>query len=391
MKYNFEEIIDRKYTNAIKWESSSPDILPMWIADMDFKTAPEIIEALQNRISHGVFGYTQTPEHFYISIQKWWKKRYQLTIEKESIIPVSGVIPALSAAIRSLTEKGDQIIIQPPVYNHFYNSIQNCEREIVENNLIYDNGSYSIDFEDLERKAAIPGTKLLLISNPHNPVGRVWTKEELLNIASICQKHNIIVISDEIHCDLVFNSEKHISFASLDHQSAKNTITLASVSKSFNLAGLQVGYVFTKNTAFLNGIKSVLQMQEMELLSPFAIESLIAAYDKSEKWLEDLKEYIYQNYIFLAQFITSELPQIKVVPLQATYLVWLDCSALKVSSDQIAKNLLEDEKLWINSGSLYGNAGEGFLRINIACPIKVLSEGLERLKRNVIATYIQTD
>jgi len=391
MKYNFDEIIDRKNTNAIKWESSSPDILPMWIADMDFKTAPEIIEALQNRISHGVFGYTQTPEHFYISIQKWWKKRYQLAIEKESIIAVSGVIPALSAAIRSLTEKGDQIIIQPPVYNHFYNSIQNCEREIVENNLIYSNGSYSIDFEDLELKAANPGTKLLLISNPHNPVGRVWTKEELLNIASICQKHNIIVISDEIHCDLVFNEYKHIPFASLDHQSAKNTITLASVSKSFNLAGLQVGYVFTKNTAFLNGIKSVLQMQEMELLSPFAIESLIAAYDKSEKWLEDLKEYIYQNYIFLAQFITSELPQIKVVPLQATYLVWLDCSALKVSSDQIAKNLLEDEKLWINSGSLYGNAGEGFLRINIACPIKVLSEGLERLKRNVIATYIQTD
>lgn len=391
MKYNFDEIIDRKYTDAIKWESSSPDILPMWIADMDFKTAPEIIEALQNRISHGVFGYTQTPEHFYISIQKWWKKRYQLAIEKESIIPVSGVIPALSAAIRSLTEKGDQIIIQPPVYNHFYNSIQNCEREIVENNLIYSNGSYSIDFEDLERKAANPGTKLLLISNPHNPVGRVWTKEELLNIASICQKHNIIVISDEIHCDLVFSSEKHIPFASLDHQSAKNTITLASVSKSFNLTGLQVGYVFTQNTALLNGIKSILQMQEMELLSPFAIESLIAAYDKSEKWLEDLKEYIYQNYIFLAQFITSELPQIKVVPLQATYLVWLDCSALKVSSDQIAKNLLEDEKLWINSGSLYGNAGEGFLRINIACPIKVLSEGLERLKRNVIATHIQTD
>jgi len=391
MKYNFDDIIDRKNTNAIKWESSSPDILPMWIADMDFKTAPEIIEALQNRISHGVFGYTQTPEHFYISIQKWWKKRYQLAIEKESIIPVSGVIPALSAAIRSLTEKGDQIIIQPPVYNHFYNSIQNCEREIVENNLIYNNGSYSIDFEDLERKAANPGTKLLLISNPHNPVGRVWTKEQLLNIASICQKHNIIVISDEIHCDLVFSSEKHIPFASLDHQWAKNTITLASVSKSFNLAGLQVGYIFTQNAAFLNGIKSILQMQEMELLSPFAIESLIAAYDKSEKWLEDLKEYIYQNYIFLAQFITSELPQIKVVPLQATYLVWLDCSALKVSSDQIAKNLLEDEKLWINSGLLYGNAGEGFLRINIACPIKVLSESLERLKRNVVATYIQTD
>lgn len=391
MKYNFDEIIDRKNTNAIKWESSSPDILPMWIADMDFKTAPEIIEALQNRISHGVFGYTQTPEHFYVSIQKWWKKRYQLAIEKESIIPVSGVIPALSAAIRSLTEKGDQIIIQPPVYNHFYNSIQNCEREIVENNLIYNNGSYSIDFEDLERKAASPGTKLLLISNPHNPVGRVWTKEELLKIASICQKHNIIVISDEIHCDLVFNEYRHIPFASLDHHSAKNTITLASVSKSFNLAGLQVGYVFTQNTALLDGIKSILQMQEMELLSPFAIESLIAAYDKSEKWLEDLKEYIYQNYIFLAQFITSELPQIKVVPLQATYLVWLDCSALKVSSDQIAKNLLEDEKLWINSGLLYGNAGEGFLRINIACPIKVLSEGLERLKRNVVATHIQTD
>lgn len=382
MDYNFDEIIDRKNTNAIKWDvSSSTDILPMWIADMDFKTAPEIIEVLQNRVSHGVFGYTQTPEEFYISIQNWWKRRYELSLEKEWIIPVTGVIPALSATIRSLTEKGDKIIIQPPVYNHFYNSIENCNREVSENNLIYDNGIYTIDFVDLERKAADPKAKLLLISNPHNPVGRVWTKEELQHIASICQKHNVIVISDEIHCDLVFSVYKHIPFASLEDQYASNSITLASISKTFNLAGLQVGYIFTKNASLCNEIKSILQMQEMELLSPFAIEALIAAYNKGENWLEALKKYLYNNYTFLHQFIASEIPEIKVVPLQATYLVWLDCSALKVSSDEIAKTILEKQNLWINSGTMYGNAGEGFLRINIACPQKKLLEGLERLKK----------
>ncbi|TDW49145.1 cystathionine beta-lyase [Flavobacterium sp. 270] len=389
MDYNFDEIIDRKNTNAIKWDaSSSTDILPMWIADMDFKTAPEIIEVLQNRVSHGVFGYTQTPEEFYISIQNWWKRRYELSLEKEWIIPVTGVIPALSTTIRSLTEKGDKIIIQPPVYNHFYNSIENCNREVSENNLIYDNGIYTIDFVDLERKATDPKAKLLLISNPHNPVGRVWTKEELQRIALICQKHNVIVISDEIHCDLVFSVYKHISFASLEDQYASNSITLASISKSFNLAGLQVGYIFTKNASLYNEIKYILQMQEMELLSPFAIEALIAAYNKGENWLEELKIYLYNNYTFLHQFIASEIPEIKVVPLQATYLVWLDCSALKPSSDEIAITILEKQNLWINSGTMYGNEGEGFLRINIACPQKILSEGLERLKKALVKSEI---
>lgn len=381
MDYNFDEIIDRKNTNAIKWDASpSSDILPMWIADMDFKTAPEIIEALQNRISHGVFGYTQTPEQFYISIQNWWKKQHGLSLEKEWILPVIGVIPALSAAIRTLTEKGDQIIIQPPVYNHFYTTIENCGCEIIENNLLYNNGIYSIDFEDLEIKAANPKSKLLLISNPHNPVGRVWAKEELQQIAAICHKHNVIVISDEIHCDLVFSGQKHIPFASLEDQYALNSITLASISKTFNLAGLQVGYVFTKNAALYNQVKSVLQMQEMELLSPFAIQALIAAYDKGENWLAELKKYLSNNYHFLKQFIASELPQIKVVPLQATYLVWLDCSTLELSSDKLAE-MLKEQNLWINSGTMYGKAGEGFLRINIACPQKILSEGLERLKK----------
>lgn len=382
MDYNFDEIIDRKNTNAIKWDvSPSLDILPMWIADMDFKTAPEIIEALQNRVSHGIFGYTQTPEQFYISIQNWWKKQHGLSLEKEWILPVIGVIPALSAAIRSLTEKGDQIIIQPPVYNHFYTPIENCGCEITENNLSYNNGIYTIDFEDLEIKASHPKAKLLLISNPHNPVGRVWTKEELLQIAKICHKHNVIVISDEIHCDLVFSGQKHIPFASLDDQYISNSITLASISKSFNLAGLQVGYVFTKTAELYNKVKSIFTIQEMELLSPLAIEALIAAYDKGESWLTELKKYLYHNYIFLQDFIASELPQIKVVPLQATYLVWLDCSALQLNSDEIAKMLQEEQKLWINSGTMYGKAGEGFLRINIATPQKLLFEGLQRLKK----------
>ncbi|MEO7978920.1 MalY/PatB family protein [Flavobacterium sp.] len=382
MKYNFDRIINRKNTDSIKWDAlPNSDILPMWVADMDFKTAPEIIEALQGRVEHGIYGYTQIPEQFYISILKWWKKRHDLLIEKEQILPLTGVIPAISAAIRLLTAKGDKIIIQPPVYNHFYSTIRNCEREAIENNLLYADGIYTIDFEDLERKAADPKTKLLLISNPHNPVGRVWAKEELMHIALICEKHNVIVLSDEIHSDIVFTGQKHIPFAAIDAAASLHSITFGSASKSFNLAGLQVGYLFTKNAEYFDGIKSLLNKQEMELLSPFAIEALIAAYDKGEEWLEALNRYLYDNYNILKQFIELQLPAIQVVPLQATYLVWLDCSSLQLSSDEIAKIALENQRLWINSGSMYGNAGNGFLRINIACPKSMLLEGLERLKK----------
>jgi cystathionine beta-lyase len=380
MNFNFDETVDRNNTNSIKWSAApSEDVLPMWVADMDFKTAPAIIEALQNRVSHGVFGYTQTQPEFYSAITNWWERRHGFILEKEWIVPATGVIPALSATVRALTQNGDKVLLQPPVYNHFYITLQNCGCEIAENNLVYNNGDYTIDFDDLENKAVDPLVKMLILSNPHNPVGRVWTKEELQRIGDICLKNDVIVISDEIHSDLVFFGFKHISFASLGKEYSKNSVTLSSPTKTFNLAGLQVGYLFTENKEFKQAIQKILTLQEMELLSPFAITTLIAAYNEGEAWLEALKSYLHDNYLLLKDYIATHFPEVTVTPLQATYLVWLDCSALKKPSAQIAKQLLKEHKLWLNPGTMYGDAGEGFLRVNIACPRKLLNEGLDRL------------
>ena len=381
MEFNFDEIVNRKNTNAFKWDALPPgDVMPMWVADMDFKTAPAITQALSNRVEHGVFGYTQTPPQFYNAIINWWQKRHGFLIEHSWIVPVMGVIPALSAIVRALTQKGDKVIIQPPVYNHFYITLANSGCEIVENNLLYNNGAYSLDLNDLENKASDPYVKLLILSNPHNPAGRVWTRAELLQVADICLRHNVIVISDEIHSDLVFNGHKHIPFASLGQEHGQNAITLASSTKTFNLAGIQVGYLFTQNSTFRKAVNNILVMQEMEMLSPFAIEALIAAYTHGEEWLEALKTYLYDNYLYLKEFIAQNIPGVTVVPLQGTYLVWLDCSALQKTSVNLTEDLLQNNNLKVNAGTMYGAAGEGFIRINIACPKTQLNEGLNRLK-----------
>jgi len=384
MKYNFDEVLSRCGSDSIKWdEAPFGEVLPMWIADMDFKSAPAILNALQKRVDHGIFGYTEIPDAFYDAIISWWKRRYDFNLDKEWLIPVSGVIPALSAAIQSLSKKGDHVLVQSPVYNHFYSSIENNGRIAVDNNLLYHNGKYSIDFEDLAQKAADPKAKILIISNPHNPVGRVWTKEELQHVGNICLEHNVVIISDEIHADLVFEGHIHIPFASLGEKYSLNSVTLSSPTKSFNFAGLQVGYFFTQNEQFRKAIQSSFKLMGVELLNLFGITALIAAYEESEQWLDALKEYLHENYLFLTQFINSNLPQIKVTPLEATYLVWLDCTALGKTADELSHQLLEEQKLWINSGTMYGAAGEGFLRINIATPKVLLQTGLEKLLKGL--------
>ena len=384
MKYNFDEIISRKDSGSIKWdETPFGEVLPMWIADMDFKSAPAILDALQKRVDHGIFGYNETPNAFYDAIIRWWKKRYGFTLEKEWLIPVSGVIPALSAAIQSLSKTGDHVIIQSPVYNHFYSSIENNGCVAIENNLLYDNGKYTIDFEDLAQKASDPKAKILIISNPHNPVGRVWKREELQAVGDICLKHNVLIISDEIHADLVFEGHVHIPFASLGEKYSLNSVTLSSPTKSFNLAGLQVGYFFTQNEQFRKAIQSSFKLMGIELLNLFGISALIAAYEESDQWLDALKEYLQDNYLFLTQFINSNLPQIKVTPLEATYLVWLDCTAFGKTANELSHKLLEEQKLWLNSGTMYGGAGEGFLRINIATSKILLEMGLKKLVKGL--------
>lgn len=384
MDYHFDEYIDRKGTDNIKWDAAEPDVLPMWIADMDFKTAPAIQAALETRVAHGVFGYTLTPDRFFDAIIGWWQKRHGYALQKDWIRPVTGVIPALSATIRALTAAGDKVLVQPPVYNHFYITIAHCGRQVVENDLIFAEGHYRIDFADLEAKAADTDVKLLMLCNPHNPAGRVWAPEDLKRIGEICARHGVIVLSDEIHSDLVYDGYKHIPFASLGSVTGPRSITVSSPSKTFNLAGLQVGYLFSEDTDLMKQIQQVLKVQEMELLSPFAIEALVAAYEHGADWLESLKIYLRGNYTYLTDFCAAHLPEIKVVPLEATYLVWLDCRAIFTSSADFADKLTRQEKLWLNPGTMYGNAGEGFLRINIACARSLLEEGLARLAEGIM-------
>lgn len=381
MKYNFDEVIPRKNTNSVKWDlAKDVEVLPMWVADMDFKTALEILEVISEKVSHGVFGYSNIPDNFYQSIIYWWKENYDFNIEKEWLLPVPGMIVSLSAIVRTFVKADENIILQTPVYNHFFTIAENCSCNLLENNLIYKDGSYEIDFDDLESKASNPKTKLLLISNPHNPVGRVWKKEELEKIAEICSEHQVMVVSDEIHADLVFEDHKHIPFASIATNYDLLSVTCGSPCKTFNLSGLPISYIISQDKNILKQINRTLEIQETMYPNPIAADALIAAYTKGNDWLKEIKIYLWQNYQFLLKFCDQYLPEIKVIPLEATYLVWLDCSFFNITSDELSKILIEEEKLWLNSGTMYGKAGEGFLRMNIACPRELLVEGLKRLE-----------
>ena len=382
MKYNFDEIIPRRGTNSYKWDSAGDaGILPMWVADMDFRTAPPVVEALRKRAEHGIFGYVRVPDAYYAAVTNWFARRHDWQIEKEWIIYTTGVVPALSAVIKALTVPGDKVMVQTPVYNCFFSSIRNNGCGMIANPLIYRNGTYQIDFADLEQKAADPSVKVLLLCNPHNPVGRVWTKQELTRIGDICIRNNVWVIADEIHCELVFPGHTYIPFASISQEFLMHSVTCTSPSKAFNLAGLQIANIISADTDIRIKIDKAINVNEVCDVNPFGVEALMAAYNDSEEWLEELKQYLFANYNYLRAYFAECLPEFPVSMLEGTYLVWVDCSVLNQSSDKIVKTLLEKEKLWVNEGGLYGEAGEGFIRINIACPRQQLIEGLNRLRR----------
>ena len=382
MKYNFDEISPRRGTNSYKWDSAGDaDILPMWVADMDFRTAPPVVEALRKRAEHGIFGYVRVPDAYYAAVTNWFARRHDWQIEKEWIIYTTGVVPALSAVIKALTIPGDKVMVQTPVYNCFFSSIRNNGCGMIANPLIYRNGTYQIDFADLEQKAADPSVKVLLLCNPHNPAGRVWTKQELTRIGDICIRNNVWVIADEIHCELVFPGHTYIPFASISQEFLMHSVTCTSPSKAFNLAGLQIANIISADTDIRIKIDKAINVNEVCDVNPFGVEALMAAYNDSEEWLEELKQYLFANYNYLRAYFAECLPKFPVSMLEGTYLVWVDCSVLNQSSDKIVKTLLEKEKLWVNEGGLYGEAGEGFIRINIACPRQQLIEGLNRLRR----------
>ena len=382
MKYKFDEIIPRRGTNSYKWDSAEDaDVLPMWVADMDFRTAPPVVEALKKRVEHGIFGYVCVLDAYYEAVVNWFARRHAWRMEKEWIIYTTGVVPALSAVIKALTAPGDKVMVQTPVYNCFFSSIRNNGCGMIANPLIYRNGTYQIDFADLEQKAADPNVKVLLLCNPHNPAGRVWTKQELTRIGDICIRNNVWVVADEIHCELVFPGHTYIPFASISQEFLMHSVTCTSPSKAFNLAGLQIANIISADTDIRTKIDKAINVNEVCDVNPFGVEALMAAYNDSKEWLEELKQYLFANYNYLRAYFAEYLPEFPVSMLEGTYLVWVDCSVLNQSSDEIVKTLLEKEKLWVNEGGLYGEAGEGFIRINIACPRQQLIEGLNRLRR----------
>jgi len=355
----------------------------MWVADMDFQTAPCIVEALQKRVAHGIFGYTKVPDSYYESVVNWFKNRHGWQgLQKDWILYTSGVVPAISVIIKAFTQPGDQVIVQTPVYNCFFSSIRNNGCEIVENKLIYKDQTYTMDYEDLERKASDPKAKLLLLCNPHNPAGRVWTREELTRLGEICIRHNVLVVSDEIHCEFVFPGHQYVPFASINDELLHHSITCNAPSKAFNTAGLQIANIISDNPEYRQKIDRAININEVCDVNPFGVIALQAAYtDEGAEWLRQLNEYLLGNYNYLKEYFGKELPQFPITKLEGTYLAWVDCSAIKYNSDEIAEHLVEHFWVYVNEGSMYGD--DHFIRINLACPYKRLAEGLKRIAEGI--------
>lgn len=405
--YNFDEMTVRRGTNCVKWDAESPvgpiseDVIPLWVADMDFRVAPVIVEALKKRVDQGIFGYTHVPDSYYQAAIDWWERRRGWHTEKDWYLHIPGVVPAMSVVVKALTqyevvdgevvEKPDRgrgpsgelpkMIIQSPAYNCFFSTAKNNLCELSVNRLIYDTegdqATWYIDFDDLERRAADPMAKVLLFCNPHNPCGRVWPKEDLERVADICRRNGVTVISDEIHCELEMPGYHFTPMASISREAQDNTITMNSPSKSFNIAGLGISNIITNNPDWKKLIDRVININELCDVNPFGVLALQAAYNGGEPWLKELNEYLYGNYRSLLSFFEENLPEFPVSKLEGTYLVWVDVSTLNMSANDIENSLLLNEKVWINSGVMYGL--DGFMRINIACPRKRLMDGLERV------------
>ena len=396
MKYNFDSIIDRKNTNSLKWDLFD-DEYPMWVADMDFYAAPLIYESVNRKAKHGVYAYSFVNDAVFDSYVNWWK-RYDLSMKKEGLLFANGVMPSITSIIRAFTDEGDNVLIQTPVYHVFFYVILDNNRNVVENQLIYDSESndvetaYTIDFEDLEEKFKDPKTKLMLLCNPHNPIGKIWDKESLEKIAILANKYDVIVVSDEIHCDLTDPDLTYLPFASLDEDLSKNSFTCISPSKTFNIAGLQSSAVYTQNKDLYEILEKQLAIDCFNHPNIFAIDATIAAYN-SENWLNELKDVLYNNKWIVDDFLNEEIPEIKLVPSNATYLLWLDISELNNDgfdfnadslSNELSEFLREEVGLFLSSGIQFGQNGDNFLRMNIACPQDLLIEGLNALKEGVI-------
>lgn len=381
MTYDFDKIIQRRGTNCVKWdEVSDNDTIPMWVADMDFETAPCIMQALQERLQHGCFGYTFVPESYYDATIKWFQHRHGWTIDRSSFIYTSGVVPAISAIIKAMTNEGDKVLVQTPVYNCFFSSIRNNGCVLAENPLRMENHRYLIDWDDFEKNCADPAVKVFLLCNPHNPAGRVWTREELEKMGSICLKHGVFVISDEIHCEFTMPGHTYTPFASLSEDFAMNSAVCLSPSKAFNIAGLQIANIIVKDADIRKKVDKAININEVCDVNPFGVIALQAAYTpEGEAWLNELCHYIDGNYQLAKKMLEEALPHCPVTTLEGTYLLWLNIASTGKTSQQVADDLMQ-HKVYVNSGTMYGEtAGEGYIRINLATRRSLVEEGIRRI------------
>lgn len=389
-RYDFDTLIDRHGSFSVKWdECPDPEVIPMWVADMDFKAAPFIIEAVKARVGHGIFGYTYVPEEYYKSVINWFETRRGWKIRREWIQYISGIVPALSVAVEALSAPGDNVIFHTPAYNCFFAAVRNNGRKLLESPLVYDDSgespTYHIDFDDFERKCADPRTTLFILCNPQNPAGRVWTREELARLGNICRANGVTVVSDEIHCELEMPGQCFTPFASLSEADQECSVIFNSPSKSFNIAGLEIANIICADPAKAAKIDKVINRFEHCDVNPLGVAALMAAYTpEGAEWLRQLNAYLWENYSLLVRMFAERLPEVRVCRLEGTYLAWVDCRAFTsagVPTKLIQDSLLANEKVWVNSGTMYGDGD--FMRINLACPRSVLEEGVSRMLRGL--------
>lgn len=382
MKYDFDAPVNRRNTNSLKWDVAENE-LPMWVADMDFQTAPEVREAIIKRAEHGVFGYAVIPDEWYEAYTDWWGKRHSFLMEKEWLIFSTGVVPIISSVVRKLTTPAEKVVIQTPVYNIFFNSILNNGRQVLESPLVYDGKEYHVDFKALEERLADKQTSLMILCNPHNPIGKIWDKETLAKIGELCYKHSVTVISDEIHCDITEPGKSYVPFASVSEICRENSITCIAPTKTFNLAGLQTAAAVVPNGALRHKVWRGLNTDEVAEPNAFAAEAAVAAFSNGEPWLEELKKYLSCNKKYVRDFIEREHPQIKVVPSEATYLLWLDCQSVCEDAERLTSHIRKQTGLYLSEGGQFGGNGRSFIRLNAACPMSVLKDGMNRFKKGV--------
>lgn len=383
MDFQFDSRINRRNTGSMKWDVKEEE-LPMWVADMDFQTAPAITESIVRRAEHGVFGYTIVPDEWYRAYQTWWGERHHFQLEKDWLIFCTGVVPAISSIVRKMTAVGENVAVMTPVYNIFFNPILNNGRNVLESRLKYDGSEYQIDFADLEEKLSDPQTTLLILCNPHNPIGKIWETETLKRIGDLCSKYHVLILSDEIHCDLTEPGWEYTPFASVSENCRRNSITCVAPTKAFNLAGIQTAAVIVPDEHLRNKVNRGLNTDEVAEPNVFAVVAPVAAFNCGEEWLDALRVYLWENRRFAEEYIKREIKGVSAVSAKATYLLWIDCSKMIGSSTELCRFIRSHSGLYLSDGKEYRN-GEEFLRMNLACPREQVEEGLKRLKDGLAA------